>query len=89
MAMTPSTYLALRAKRGPMKLGSELSDPEATRRVRCLQKEMKSLMDWHDSGVMETEDRKLVVEAVQQITEELIQVLTVRRTEAAGGMALV
>jgi len=72
-----------------MQLGSKLSDPEATRLVRCLQKEMKSLMDWHDSGVMETEDRELVVQAVQQITEELIQVLTVRRTEAAGGLALV
>tara|TARA_Y100000289_G_scaffold64673_2_gene76917 strand:+ start:214 stop:432 length:219 start_codon:yes stop_codon:yes gene_type:complete len=72
-----------------MKLGSELSDPEATRRVRCLNKEMKSLMDWHDSGVLEEDDRKLVIQAIQQITEELVQVMTVRRTEAIGGLALV
>lgn len=89
MAMTPSTYLTLRAKRGPMQLTSGLSDPEATRRVRCLNKEMKSLMDWHDSGVLGEEDRKLVIQAVQQITEELVQVMTVRRTDAIGGLALV
>ncbi len=89
MAMTPSTYLALRAKRGPMQLTSGLSDPEATRRVQCLKKEMKSLMDWHDSGVLEEDDRQLVIRALQQITEELVQVMTVRRTDAIGGLALV
>jgi len=50
---------------------------------------MKSLMDWHDSGVLEEDDRKLVIQAIQQITEELVQVMTVRRTEAIGGLALV
>ena len=89
MAMTPSTYSALRAKRGPMQLTSGHSDPEATHRVHCLKKEMQSLMDWHDSGVLAEEDRELLIQAVQQITEELVQVMTVRRTEAIGGLALV
>ncbi len=87
--MTPSTYLALRAKRGPMQVTSELSDPEAVTKVRCLNKEMKSLMQWHDSGVLEEADRKLVVKAVQLVTEELIQVMTTRRSHTAAGLTCV
>lgn len=89
MAMTPSTYLELRARRGPMQVTSGLSDTEATRKVGCLKREMQSVMDWHDSGVLGKEDRELLIQAMKSITEELVQVMTTRRTEPIGGMAFV
>tara|TARA_B100001059_G_scaffold214161_1_gene230673 strand:+ start:559 stop:822 length:264 start_codon:yes stop_codon:yes gene_type:complete len=87
--MTPSTYLELRASRAPMQVTSGLSDTEATRKVGCLKREMQSVMDWHDSGVLGEEDRKLLIQAMQSITEELVQVMTTRPMKAIGGVAFV
>ena len=56
---------------------SSLTSDEINEQIRLKTREISQLQDWHDSGAVKTsEERKNLTDAIDEVTEEIIQLLT-------------
>ena len=86
--MTPTTYCRLRAKHRPFLLPPSITEGEAVVQVRNKHREINSLLRWHDSGQLDQEERQCLIDAVEVVTNELIQLLTMRMDRSAEGVVI-
>tara|TARA_B100000925_G_C21994856_1_gene468449 strand:- start:1426 stop:1737 length:312 start_codon:yes stop_codon:yes gene_type:complete len=56
---------------------SSMTSEEISNQIRAKSREIAQLQDWYDSGALSAEcERKNITDAIDEITEEIIQLLT-------------
>ena len=56
---------------------SSMTSQEISDQIRAKGREIAQLQDWHDSGALSSAaERKNITDAIDEITEEIIQLLT-------------